>query len=186
MTVIYISWHIIAFAVTVEKSVLLTDWKVQCYHHIVMLTNLWNMIFNLPTDGFIQCPLSKFIHHEMAFWSSNFLLQQVPASKEPIQQPNSLQWTIDSIAYTKPTFAALGVRASAYCYQEQGEFHHSHSNPPASTDARGPLKCDWKHLGTSEDDVSPPKYIIWSPFLTFRHFATSKMNSANDSESKAR
>ena len=140
----------------------------------------------IRTDGFIQCPLSKFIHNEMAFWSSNFLLQQIPALREPIKQPNFLQWTIDSTTYTKPTFAALGVRASAYCYQEQGEFHHSHSNPPASTDARGPLKCDRKHLGTSDDDVSQPKYIIWSPFLTFGHFATSKMNSANDSESKAR
>lgn len=99
--------------ITVEKSAVLTDWKVQCYRYIVMLTDLWNMIFNLHADGFIQRPLGKLVHHEMTFRSSNFLLQQVPASMEPMKQPNSLQWTTASRARTRTNLCC--TRCSSAC-----------------------------------------------------------------------
>lgn len=40
---------------------------------------LRNVVFKLLIDHFIQCPFSKLIHHNMTFWSSKFLLEQVSA-----------------------------------------------------------------------------------------------------------
>ena len=55
----------------------------------LMIPYLCNVVFELPTGGFIQCPLGKLIHHNMTFGSSKFLLQQVPALDNK-DEPNKL------------------------------------------------------------------------------------------------
>lgn len=142
----------ITIAVSVEKDSAFD--RLKGVKLLLMLRHLRNVILKLPTDGFIQCPLRKLIHHEMAFRSSKLLLQQIPVfGNEKIRQPNSLQQIIDFTANSKPTFAAQGAQAPAYCYQEQGGSHRSRSNPSSSAGARGPLECDRQKSVTSHREA---------------------------------
>ena len=89
------------------------DWNLWHFCQRVMHTYLWNVGFETPTDGFIQCPLSKLIHHNMTFGSSKFLLQQVPALDNK-DEPNKL-FAMNYIFYSTHQTNLCCTRSSSAC-----------------------------------------------------------------------